>query len=127
MSYVDGFLLPIPKRKLALYRKIARAAGKVWMDHGALEYLECAGDDLRIHGTALFGKAVRAKKDETVFFSYIVYRSKAHRNSVNRKVMTDLRLQRMMQPGAMPFDMKRMCYGGFKAVVELRAKRKKKR
>jgi len=125
MSYVDGFLLSIPKRKLAVYRRIARLAGKVWLEHGALEYLECAGDDLKVKGCPSMIKAARTRSGELPFFSYIVYRSRRHRDAVNRKVMEDPRIRTMMAPGAMPFDLSRMYYGGFKAVVELRAKRRR--
>ena len=119
MPYVDGFLLPVPKNKIAVYRKMARKAGKIWIEHGALEFRECAGDDLNPKGPVSFRKLVKAKPTETVFFSWIVFRSKADRARVNRKVMTDPRLQKMMQPGEVPFDFKRMAYGGFKVAVDL--------
>ena len=119
MPYVDGFLLPVPKNKIAVYRKMARKAGKIWIEHGALEFRECAGDDLNPKGPVSFRKLVKAKPTETVFFSWIVFRSKADRAKVNRKVMTDPRLQKMMQPGGVPFDFKRMAYGGFKVAVDL--------
>lgn len=125
MSYVDGFLLPIPKKHVKAYTRIARLAGTLWLEHGALEYLECVGDDLAIKGCVPMTKAARCKKGETVFFSYIVYRSRAHRDAVNRKVMKDPRMHLLMQPGAIPFDMQRIHYGGFKPLVDLRAKRKK--
>lgn len=119
MPYVDGFLLPVPKKNLAAYQKMAKAAGKVWMDHGALEYRECVGDDLRIKGMHSFADELSTKAAETVIFSWIVYKSKAHRNAVNKKVMKDPRLNAMMAGKSMPFDMKRMCYGGFKTIVDL--------
>jgi uncharacterized protein YbaA (DUF1428 family) len=119
--YVDGFLLPIPKRKIAVYKRISTKAGRIWMKHGALEYRECVGDDLKVKkgmGMAFAG-AAKAKSGETVVFSWIVYKSRAHRDSVNRKVMKDPAIKKMMTPEAMPFDMKRMCYGGFKVIVDL--------
>jgi len=119
MPYVDGFLLPVPKKKIAEYRKMARKAGKIWIEHGALEFRECAGDDLNPKGPVSFRRLVKAKPSETVFFSWIVFRSKADRARVNKKVMTDPRLQKMMAPGGAPFDFKRMAYGGFKVAVDL--------
>ena len=119
MAYVDGFVLAVPKRKVAEYARIARKAGKVWKEHGALEYRECQGDDLQIKMGMPFPKAARARPGETVFFSWIVYKSRAHRDRVNKKVMKDERIKDMMTPEAMPFDMKRMSYGGFKVVVDL--------
>ena len=119
MRYVDGFVLPIPKRKLQAYRRIAQKAGRVWREHGALEYRECVGDDLHIKGVLPFPRLVRLKPGETVAFSWIVYKSRAHRDRVNAKVMKDPRLAKMMDPKAMPFDMKRMVYGGFKTLVDL--------
>lgn len=119
MRYVDGFVLPIPKKKLQVYRRIAQKAGRVWREHGALEYRECVGDDLHIKGVVPFPRMVRLKPGETVAFSWIVYKSRAHRDRVNAKVMKDPRLAKMMDPKAMPFDMKRMVYGGFKTLVDL--------
>ena len=124
MTYVDGFVLPVPKKKLTLYRRIAQKAGKVWRDHGALDYKECAGDDLKVKGLTPFPRLARLKPGETVFFSYIVYKSKAHRNQVNAKVMKDPRLAEMMDPKKMPFDLKRMAYGGFKVVVDVKGGKK---
>src|SRR5688572_13100213 len=118
MPYVDGFLLAIPKNKVQQYRAISRRAGRVWMEYGALEYRECTGDDLKIKMGTPFTKAARAKSGETVVFSWIVYKSRAHRDRVNAKVMQDPRLKRMMS-APMPFDMKRMSYGGFKIIVDL--------
>ena len=119
MLYVDGYLLPVPKKSLKLYRRIAQKAGKVWRDHGALEYRECAGDDLKPKMGAPFARTVRLKSGETVVFSWIVFKSRAHRDSVNAKVMKDPRMAKMMEGGPMPFDVKRMFYGGFKVIVEV--------
>jgi uncharacterized protein YbaA (DUF1428 family) len=116
-KYVDGFVIPIPTRNLAAYRRMARAGGRIWREHGALAYLECTGDDLDIKMGMPFPRGIRAKKGETVVFSWIVYASKAHRNRVNAKVMKDPRIHAMMQ-GKPPFDVKRMLYGGFKVMVE---------
>ena|SRR5688572_2723823 len=119
MPYVDGFVLPVPRRSVQAYVRMARRAGKVWREHGALEFRECAGDDLKTQMGILFPRTVRAKPNETVFFSWIVYRSRAHRDRVNAKVMKDPRIAKMMDPKAMPFDAKRMAYGGFKVLVNL--------
>jgi uncharacterized protein YbaA (DUF1428 family) len=119
MRYVDGFVLAVPKRKLDAYRRISLKAGKVWREHGALEYVECVGDDLNVKGMKTFPRLVKPKPGETVVFSWIVYKSRAHRDRVNAKVMKDRRLADMMDPKSMPFDMKRMVYGGFKTVVDL--------
>jgi uncharacterized protein YbaA (DUF1428 family) len=127
MSYVDGFLLPVAKRQVKAYQRIARLAGQLWMEHGALEYLECKGDDLNIKGCMPLTKAARCKSNEAVFFSYIVYRSRAHRDAVNKRVMKDPRMHLLMQPGAIAFDLQRMHYSGCKPLVELRAKRKKRK
>jgi uncharacterized protein YbaA (DUF1428 family) len=117
--YVDGFVLPVPKKNLATYRRIASKAGKVWREHGALEYLECVGDDLKVKGGPMpFPRLARCRPGETVCFSWIVYKSRAHRDRVNARVMKDPRLARMMDPKAMPFDVKRMAYGGFKILVD---------
>jgi uncharacterized protein YbaA (DUF1428 family) len=118
MSYVDGFVLPVPKKNVAAYRRMAAKAGKVWREHGALEYRECAGDDLDVKMLLPFPKAMKTKPGETVFFSWIVYKSRAHRDRVNAKVMKDPRLASMMDPKKMPFEVKRMMYGGFKIVVD---------
>lgn len=120
MTYVDGFLIPLPTKNLAAYRRMARAACKVWMEHGALEYRECVGDDLKVKGVVPFTKPAACKKGETVIFAWIVYKSRAHRDRVNAKVMKDPRIVRMMpaDPKKFPFDCKRMAYGGFKAIVE---------
>jgi uncharacterized protein YbaA (DUF1428 family) len=118
MPYVDGFVLPVPKRQLATYRRIARRAGKIWRDHGALEYRECVGDDLRTTFGIAFPRLAKVKPGETVCFSWIVYRSRAHRDRVNARVMKDPRMQKVMNL-PMPFDLKRMAYGGFKVLVDL--------
>lgn len=124
--YVDGFVIPIPKRNLAAYRRIAQKAGKVWKEHGALAYVEAVGDDLKIPGmTTLFTGMARTKAGETVVFSYIVYKSRAHRDRVNKKVMADPRVMALCDPKKSPFDFKRMQYGGFKTAVSAKAKVKK--
>ena len=115
MAYVDGFLLPLPKKNIAAYRKLSRKAGKIWREHGALEYRECVGDDLSVKMALPFPKQMKLKPGETVVFSWITYKSRAHRDKVNAKVMADKRLTGM--GGPMPFDMKRMAYGGFKVLV----------
>lgn len=117
--YVDGFVLPVPKKSIQAYRRMATAAGKVWREHGALEFHECIGDDLKIKGMYSFLNLAKVKPSETVFFSYIVYKSRAHRDRVNAKVMKDPRLAKMMEGKKMPFDVKRMAYGGFKPLVSL--------
>jgi uncharacterized protein YbaA (DUF1428 family) len=118
MPYVDGFLLPIPRRNIERYKKMARLAAKVWREHGALEYREAVGDDLKVKWGTAFPRVARAKSGETVIFAWIVYQSRAHRDRVNKKVMKDPRLAEMMQGMDMPFDMKRMSYGGFRVIVE---------
>jgi uncharacterized protein YbaA (DUF1428 family) len=119
MRYVDGFVVPVPRKNLAAYLRISRKAGRIWREHGALEYRECAGDDLKVKWGALFPRIARAKPGETVLFSWIVYKSRPHRDRVNARVMKDPRLASMMDPKSMPFDMKRMAYGGFKVVVDV--------
>jgi len=116
MAYVDGFLLPVPKKNLALYKKMAKFGAKLWKKHGALEYRECMGQDLKPAFGVPFTKVAKAKAGETVFFSYIVYKNRAHRDKVNKAVMADPAMQKM--PPAMPFDPKRMAYGGFQVFVE---------
>ena len=118
MPYVDGFLLAVPKKNLKAYVAIARRAGKVWREYGAIDYKECVGDDLEVKGVASFMKTARTKAGETVVFSWITYKSKAHRDAVNKKVMKDERMNRMMKDKKMPFDMKRINYGGFRVVVD---------
>jgi uncharacterized protein YbaA (DUF1428 family) len=117
MAYVDGFVIPVPKRKLAAYKRMAAVAGKVWKRYGALDYKECVGDDLKVKMGLPFPKLAKTKNGETVVFSYIVYKSKAHRDAVNKKVMKDPRIAKMMKE-PMPFDDKRMTYGGFKVMVD---------
>ena len=119
MGYMDGFVVPVPKRKLEAYRRVARTAGKVWRDHGALAYLEAVADDVKPGKHTSFPQSVKLKPGETVVFAYIVYKSRAHRDRVNAKVMKDRRVAKMMDPKAMPFDGKRMFWGGFKVLVEL--------
>lgn len=119
MSYVDGFVLPIPSKNMAAYRKMAKLAGKVWREHGALEYKECIADDVKPGKHTSFPQSVKLKAGEVVVFSYIVYKSKADRNRINKKVMADPRLAAMMDPKTMPFDGKRMFWGGFKVFVDL--------
>ncbi len=118
MRYVDGFLLPVPKKKLQAYRRMAQKAGKIWRRYGALDYKECAGDDLNVKMGVPFPRQMKVKPGETVVFSYIVYKSRAHRDRVNAKVMKDPRIQDMCDPKDMPFDAKRMAYGGFKVLVD---------
>jgi uncharacterized protein YbaA (DUF1428 family) len=118
MPYVDGFVLPVPRKNLRAYRRMAQKAGKIWREHGALEFRECAGDDLRPKYGALFPRMTRAKPGETVMFSWIVFKSRAHRDRVNAKVMKDPRLAASMDTKSMPFDVKRMAYGGFKVLVD---------
>jgi uncharacterized protein YbaA (DUF1428 family) len=117
MSYVDGFLLPVPKKNLEAYRRQARKAGKVWREHGAPEFRECVADDVKPGKRTSFPRSVKLKKNETVVFSYIVYKSRKHRDRVMAKVMKDPRLAKMMNPNDMPFDGKRMFWGGFKVLV----------
>lgn len=119
MRYVDGFLLAVPKKNVQAYRRMARQAGKVWREHGALEFRECAGDDLDIKQGVPFPRLMKLKRGETVFFSYIVYKSRVHRDRVNAKVMKDERVVKMMEGKDMPFDSRRMAYGGFRILVDL--------
>ena len=119
MHYVDGFVVPVPKKKLAAYRQMARKAGKIWREHGALQFMECVADDVKAGKLTSFPQSVKLKPNETVMFSWIVFKSRAQRDRVNAKVMKDPRLAKMMDAKAMPFDAKRMFYGGFKTLVEL--------
>jgi uncharacterized protein YbaA (DUF1428 family) len=119
MRYVDGYVLPVPKKSMAIYRRIALKAGRIWREHGALEYRECAGDDLDVKGLTPFPRRIRLKRGETVVFSWIVFKSRAHRDRVNARVMKDKRLAESMDPKTMPFDVKRMVYGGFRVLVDL--------
>jgi uncharacterized protein YbaA (DUF1428 family) len=118
MRYVDGFVLPVPKKHLEAYRRMTQKASKVWRDHGALEVRECGGDDINVKMGVSFARSVKLKGGETVVFSWIVFKSRAHRDRVNAKVMKDPRIARMMDPASMPFDHKRMLYGGFKVLVD---------
>ena len=118
MRYVDGYVVPVPKKKLTVYRRMAQKAGKVWRDHGALEYIECIADDVKPGKHTSFPQSVKLKPGETVVFAYIVYKSRADRDRINAKVMKDSRLADMMDPKALPFDGKRMFWGGFKVMVE---------
>jgi uncharacterized protein YbaA (DUF1428 family) len=118
MRYVDGYVLPVPKKHLETYRRIAQKAGKIWREHGALEYRECVGEDLAVKMLVPFPRRIKLKPGETVVFSWIGFKSRAHRDRVNAKVMKDPRLMNMMDPKAMPFDMKRMVYGGFEVLVD---------
>ena len=118
MRYVDGYVVPVPRENLQAYGRIARKAGKIWREHGALEVRECAGDDLDVKGMVPFPRKIRLKRGETVVFSWIVFKSRAHRDRVNAKVMKDPRLSGM-DPKSMPFDCKRIVYGGFKVLVDV--------
>ena len=119
MSYVDGFIVAVPKKNLTAYRTMAKKAGKVWREHGALDYKECIADDVKMGKWTSFPRSVKMKKNETVVFSYIVYKSRADRDRCLKKVMADPRLAKMMDPKKMPFDAKRMIYGGFKMIVDV--------
>ena len=119
MKYVDGFVVPVPKKNLAAYRRMARLCGKVWMEHGALEYTECVADDVKPGKRTSFPQSVKLKADEVVVFSFIVFKSRTQRDRINAKVMSDPRLKPMMNPKTMPFDGKRMFFGGFKTMVEM--------
>ena len=119
MNYVDGFVVPVPKKKLPAYKRMAKKAGKVWREYGATAFYECAADDVSFGKRTSFPRSVKLKPDETVVFSFIMYRSRAERDRINAKVMKDPRLAKMMNPKDMPFDGKRMIYGGFKTVVKV--------
>jgi uncharacterized protein YbaA (DUF1428 family) len=119
VAYVDGFLAPIPRKNLPAYRRLARKAGKIWREHGALEYRECIGDDLDAKDMASFRKRAGVRPGETVVFSWVVYKSKAQRDRVLAKVLADPRLAGMSDPKTSPIDLKRMSYGGFKILVDL--------
>jgi uncharacterized protein YbaA (DUF1428 family) len=118
MHYVDGFVLPVPRRKLAAYRRMAKFAGKVWMEYGALQYVECVADDVKPGKWTSFPQSVKLKKGEVVVFSYIVYKSRGQRDRIMKKIMVEPRFKKYMDPKNMPFDGKRMFWGGFKAIVE---------
>ncbi len=114
--YVDGYVIPVPKKNLEAYRRMAKLGAKVWKEHGALEYVECVGDDLAVKMGLPFTRLAKLKPQETAIFAFITYRSRAHRDAVNKKVMKDPRMQEAPQP--MPFDSKRITFGGFKVLVE---------
>ncbi len=116
-NYIDGFVVPVPKKNLPSYIRMAKLASKVWKEHGALEYRECVGEDLNLKFCLPFPKGIKTKPGETVVFAYIVYKSRAHRDKVNAKVMKDPRLTAACDPKKMPFDCGRMLYGGFKTIV----------
>ena len=119
MSYVDGFVLAVPRKNLAAYKRLARKSGQVWREHGALEYVECVADDVKPGKVTSFPQAVKLKADEVVVFSWVVYKSRAQRDKVLEKVMKDPRLADTMDPKKLPFDGMRMFWGGFKPIVEL--------
>ena len=116
--YTDGFVIPVPRRNIAAYKRLAQKACKIWLEYGALDYKECVGDDLNIKFATPFPRAFKIKPGETVVFSWIVYKSRAHRDQVNKKIMKDKRIAAMCDEKNAPFDMKRMVYGGFKVLVE---------
>ena len=117
--YVDGFVLALPKKNLAAYRRMAKTACKVWLEHGALEYRECVGEDMKVPMGVPMPRLAKARPTETVVFAWILYKSRAHRDAVNARVMKDERITEMVKKGKkMPFDMKRMSYGGFEVIVE---------
>ena len=118
MNYVDGFVLPVPAKKLAAYKKMSQLCSKVWREHGALEYIECVAEDVKTGKLTSFPQAVLLKRGETVVFSWIVYKSRKHRDAVNKKAMADPRLAALMDPTKMPFDGKRMFWGGFKVMID---------
>jgi uncharacterized protein YbaA (DUF1428 family) len=118
MQYVDGFIVPVPKKNLPAYRRMALKMGKVWRRHGAIEFREFVADDVKMGKRTSFPRSVKRKPNETVVFSWIVYKSREHRDRVNAKVMKDPRLAKMMNPKALPFDAKRMIFGGFKNLVD---------
>jgi uncharacterized protein YbaA (DUF1428 family) len=118
-GYVDGFVLPIPKKNAEAYRRIARRAGRIWREHGALEYRECIADDVKPGKRTSFPQSVKLKPGEVVWFSWIVFRSREHRDRVNARVMADRRVASMMDPKKRPFDARRMIYGGFRVAVDV--------
>ena len=119
MNYVDGFVVPVPRKKLAAYRRLSQKAGKVWREYGAIDYRECVGDDVKVGKLTSFPQSVKLKPGEVVVFSWITYKSRAQRDRINSKVMKDPRLADMMDPKSLPFDAKRMFFGGFKIFVEV--------
>jgi uncharacterized protein YbaA (DUF1428 family) len=120
--YVDGFVLPVPKNNMEAYRRLAQKAGEIWREYGALEYMECVADDVKPGEVTSFPQAVKLKDEEVVVFSWIVYESRERRDEINAKVMADPRLADMMDPKTLPFDGKRMFWGGFKTIVEFVAR-----
>src|SRR4026207_809827 len=118
-KYVDGFIVPVPKKKLQAYRRMAKKAGGVWRAHGALDFVEHVADDVKVGKTTSFPRSVKLKPGETVVFSWITYKSRAQRDRINAKVMAAPRLKSMMDPKSMPFDAKRMIYGGFESLVKV--------
>lgn len=116
--YVDGYVVPVPKKKIKQYQRIAQKAGKIWREHGALDYRESAADDLNVEFCMPFNRGIKSKPGETIVFSFVIFKSRAHRDKVNTKVMKDPRISEMCDPKDMPFDCKRMLYGGFKTIVE---------
>jgi uncharacterized protein YbaA (DUF1428 family) len=118
MNYVDGFVIPVQKNKLVQYRSMAKQSSKIWLEHGALEFYESVGEDGPYGKHTSFPRSVKLKKSETVVFSWIIYKSRAHRDKVMAKVMKDPRIAKMMQSGTPPFDPKRMIFGGFKLIVQ---------
>ncbi len=117
-NYVDGIIVPVPKKNLAAYKKMAKIMGKIWIEHGAIDYVECMGDDVEAGKVTSFPQSVKLKKGEVVFFSWVTYKSKGDRDKVMKKVMTDPRLEKFMTTQQMPFDGMRMFWGGFKPVVK---------
>ena len=118
MAYVDGFVVPVPTRRLGDYRRLAKLAGRIWRDHGALKFRECVADDVKVGKRTSFPRSVKLKRGETVILSYIVYKSRKHRDQVNAKVMNDPRFAKMANPKEMPFDGKRLIFGGFKVLLD---------
>ena len=118
MKYVDGFMMAVPKKNLPAYARLARAAGRIWREHGALDYKECAGDDLAVKRGVPFPRQMQIRPDETVVFSYIVFKSRAHRDRVNARVVKDPRVATRCSTAEIPFDAKRMVYGGFTVLAE---------
>src|SRR5919107_605691 len=119
-KYVDGFIVPVPKNNIEAYKKVSETMGRIWKEHGALEYVECVADDVSPGKVTSFPRSVKSKSGETVVLAYVAYRSRADRDRINRAVMNDPRLADMMDPKKMPFDGKRMFWGGFKSFLELR-------
>jgi uncharacterized protein YbaA (DUF1428 family) len=119
MPYADGFIVAVPKKNLEAYRRMAKKAGKVWREHGALDYREWVAEDVKVGKRTSFPRSVKLKPGETVIFSWITYKSRAQRDRVNAKVMADPRLKDMMDTKSLPFDAKRMIYGGFESLVQV--------